>query len=228
MGKKAKLILLRHGQSMWNLKDLFTGWVDVPLSPKGIQEALDAGNEIADIPIDIIFISSLVRSSMTAMLAMSRHKGGKTPVIQHAGEGKLEEWAKIYSPENEAETIPVIAAWQINERMYGALQGMNKEKTREKYGPDQVKLWRRSYDIPPPEGECLKDTAERSIPYFKEMIVPQLKAGKNVLVAAHGNSLRSIVMHLDNLSREEVLSLELGTGVPIIYDFEDGKWTKVK
>ena len=226
MGKKAKLILLRHGQSVWNNKDLFTGWVDVPLSPQGIQEALDAGKKIADIPIDVIFISSLIRARMTAMLAMSEHHGNKVPVILHPGEGKMEEWGKMHSKETEASTIPVISAWEINERMYGNLQGLNKQKTREKYGNEQVRQWRRSYDIAPPEGECLKDTAARSIPYFKEMILPYLNEGKNVLVSAHGNSLRSIVMFLDNLSKEEVLALEIGTGVPIIYDFDEGKWTK--
>lgn len=226
MGKKAKLILLRHGESMWNNKDLFTGWVDVPLSPKGVEEALEAGRKIADIPIDVIFISALIRARMTAMLAMSQHHGSRVPVVLHPGEGKMEAWGKIHSDETLADTIPVISAWEINERMYGSLQGLNKQKTREKYGNEQVRQWRRSYDIAPPEGECLKDTAARSIPYFKEMILPYLNKGKNVLVSAHGNSLRSIVMFLDGLSNEEVLALEIGTGVPIFYDFEDGKWTK--
>ncbi len=223
----AKLILVRHGQSVWNQKDLFTGWVDVPLSQQGIEEALRAGDTIAHIPIDVIFISSLIRSQMTAMLAMSRHKGNKVPVILHPGEGKMDSWGKIYSEETKAETIPVISAWEINERMYGNLQGLNKQKTREKYGADQVKIWRRSYDVAPPEGECLKDTAARSIPYFKEMILPYLNEGKNVFVSAHGNSLRSIVMYLDNLSKEEVLALEIATGEPLFYDFEGGKWSKV-
>ena len=163
---------------------------------------------------------------MTAMLAMSEHKGGRVPVILHPGAGQIEDWGKIYSEDAQEKTIPVISAWQINERMYGALQGKNKEKCREKYGADQVKLWRRSYDIAPPQGECLKDTADRAIPYFKEKILPYLNAGKNVLVSAHGNSLRAIVMLLDSLSKEEVLSLEIGTGVPIIYDFQNGSWKK--
>lgn len=226
MGTKSKLILVRHGQSVWNKRDLFTGWVDVPLSKQGIQEAIKAGKQIADIPIDLIFVSTLIRSQLTAMLAMSEHKGGKVPRILHTGEGKVDEWNKIYDPETEKETIPVIKAWEINERMYGNLQGLNKQATREKFGDEQVKIWRRSYDVAPPEGESLKLTAERSIPYFKEKILPLLNEGKNIFVSAHGNSLRSIVMFLDNLSSEDVLKLEIGTGVPILYDFEDGKWTK--
>ena len=213
--QNAKLILMRHGQSEWNKKNLFTGWVDIPLSMEGIQEALRAGQKIADIPVDIIFISSLVRAQTTAMLAMSEHKGGKVPVIMHEGEGKLEEWAKIYNPAAAETVIPVYKSWQLNERMYGRLQGLNKQETIDKYGADQVKIWRRSYDVAPPEGESLAMTAARAVPYFKEKVLPFLKAGKNVLISAHGNSLRAIVMHLMNLTKEEVLELELATGEPL-------------
>lgn len=224
----SQLILLRHGQSEWNKNNLFTGWVDIPLSWEGVQEAIEAGDQIAHIPIDIIFNSSLIRAEMTAMIAMSRHQGGKVPLIRHPGEGKLEEWAKIYNPKAEKATIPVVSAWQLNERMYGELQGLNKQETMDKYGKEQVQLWRRSYDIPPPGGECLADTAARAIPYFKEFIVPYLAKGKNVLVSAHGNSLRAIIMHLDRLSKEEVLKLELATGQPIIYQYhEDGRLVQV-
>jgi 2,3-bisphosphoglycerate-dependent phosphoglycerate mutase len=226
MGKKAKLILVRHGESVWNKRNLFTGWVDVPLSQEGIEEALEAGKKIAHIPIDVIFMSTLIRSQMTAMLAMSQHKGEKVPRILHTGQGQLDAWNIIYDTLTEAATIPVITAWEINERMYGRLQGLNKQATREKYGDEQVKIWRRSYDVAPPEGESLKMNTERTIPYFKEKILPLLNAGKTILVSAHGNSLRSIVMYLDKLSKEDVLKLEIGTGVPILYDFEDGKWTK--
>lgn len=219
--KKTKLILLRHGQSEWNKLNLFTGWVDIPLSYEGIQEALNAGKQIADLPIDVIFISSLVRAQMTAMIAMSVHRGGKVPVLPHLG--KLKDWAKIYSPEAEKKTIPVIAAWELNERMYGELQGLNKQETREKFGDEQVHIWRRSYDVAPPNGECLADTAARAIPYFQNHVIPFLKEGKNVFIAAHGNSLRSIIMHLDGLSKEEVIKLELATGVPVIYNYSEGK-----
>lgn len=226
MKRPAKLIMMRHGQSEWNKQNLFTGWVDIPLSPEGIRESIEGGKKIADIPIDVIFVSSLIRSHMTAMLAMAEHKGGKVPYFLHPNQGKLEEWAQIYSEETKARCIPVISAWQLNERMYGKLQGLNKQKMREEYGEEQVKIWRRSFDVAPPEGESLAMTAARSIPYFKEMVIPYLEEGKNVFIAAHGNSLRSIVMYLDSLSKEEVINLELGTGVPIIYNYLSGAWQK--
>ncbi len=214
----AKLIMMRHGQSYWNLLNIFTGWVDIPLSPNGIQEAFRGGELIKDLPIDVIFMSSLVRAQMTAQLAMTLHSSKKVPVVIHQGEGKLQEWSEIYNQEAQDSTIPAYVAWQLNERMYGKLQGLNKQKTIEKYGAEQVKLWRRSYDIPPPDGESLKMTAERTIPYFQENIVPRLNRGENVFICAHGNSLRAIVMYLDNLSKEEVLELEIATGVPLIYE----------
>jgi 2,3-bisphosphoglycerate-dependent phosphoglycerate mutase len=206
--------------------NLFTGWVDIPLSKKGIDESIEAGKKIADIPIDVIFVSSLIRSSMTAMLAMSVHKSKKVPCVLHPGGGKLEEWAKVYSEEAKKSCIPVVSAWQLNERMYGELQGMNKQEMRDKFGDDQVQAWRRSYDIAPPGGESLEMTANRAIPYFEKEVVPYLKKGKNVFIAAHGNSLRAIIMKLDGLSKEEVVKLELPTGLPIIYTFDKGTWTK--
>ena len=221
-----KLIMMRHGQSRWNELNQFTGWVDVPLSEKGIQEALDGGELIKNIPIDIIVTTTLVRAQMTAFLAMSRHASGKVPVVLHPGEGKLEEWGKIYGSEAEKNTVPVIRCWELNERMYGELQGLNKAETAAKFGADQVQIWRRSYDVRPPEGESLEMTAARSIPYFENVIVPLLKQGKNVFISAHGNSMRSIIMDLDNLSKEEVVKLEIPTGAPIIYDFTNGKFTK--
>ena len=226
MTRKSRLIMIRHGQSEWNRLNLFTGWIDIPLSTQGIQESLEAGKQIAEIPIDLIFVSSLIRAQMTAMLAMSLHKSGKVPCVLHPGEGKLEEWAKNYSAESEANCIPVHTAWQLNERMYGALQGMNKQEMRKKFGDEQVQLWRRSFDLAPPDGESLAMTAARAIPYFKEKIVPHLQAGKNVLISAHGNSLRAIVMFLDGLSKEEVVKLELATGDPLHYSYSDGKWEK--
>ncbi len=222
----SKLILMRHGQSQWNFYNLFTGWVDIPLSAKGIEEALEGGRQIQDMTIDIIFTSSLIRAQMTAMLAMSLHHSGKVPVILHPGEGKLEEWAQIYSSETEAQTIPVIRAWELNERMYGELQGVNKAVMADKYGAEQVHIWRRSFDVPPPSGESLAMTAARAIPYFEKTILPYLEANQHVFIAAHGNSLRSIMMKLDQLTAQQVVSLELATGKPIIYDFDRGKFTK--
>lgn len=223
---KVKLILMRHGQSQWNQSNLFTGWVDIPLSKQGIEEALEGGRGIQNEPIDIIFTSTLIRAIMTAMLVMTIHHSGKVPVILHPGEGQLEKWGQIHSQVAESQTIPVIKAWELNERMYGELQGVNKKELADKYGPEQVQIWRRSFDVPPPNGESLKMTAARSIPYFEQTIVPYLKQGKNVFVAAHGNSLRSIIMDLDRLSPEEVVNLELATGLPVIYEYENGKFTK--
>jgi 2,3-bisphosphoglycerate-dependent phosphoglycerate mutase len=218
--KMSTLVLLRHGESMWNKKNVFTGWVDVPLSITGIDEALKAGAKIADINFDIIYTSTLVRAMQTTMLCMTKNNSSKTPIVIHTEGGKQEAWSKIYSKEMQKEIIPVYADWHLNERYYGELQGHNKAQTAELYGEKQVHLWRRSYDIPPPNGECLKDTAARTIPFFKEKIIPLLEDNNNILVVAHGNSLRSIVMHLDNLSEQQVLDLEIATGDPILYAYE--------
>jgi 2,3-bisphosphoglycerate-dependent phosphoglycerate mutase len=221
-----KLIMMRHGESEWNKLNQFTGWVDIPLSQKGIEEALEGGRRIKDIPIDIIVMTTLIRSQMTAMLAMSQHSSGKVPVVLHPGEGNLDKWGKIYNEEAANASIPCVICWELNERMYGELQGYNKAKLAEKYGAEQIKIWRRSYSIRPPNGESLEMTANRSIPYFEQKIVPLLEEGKNVFVSAHGNSLRAIIMVLDGLSKEEVLSLEIPTGVPIIYNYQKGKLVK--
>jgi 2,3-bisphosphoglycerate-dependent phosphoglycerate mutase len=167
-----------------------------------------------------------VRAQTTAFLAVSAHPAGKVPVVLHPGEGKLAEWSKIYSEATQAQTIPVICSWHLNERMYGELQGLDKAETIEKYGKEQVHIWRRSFDVPPPGGESLAMTAARTIPYFKEQILPQLNGGKNVLICAHGNSLRSIVMDLDGLTNEQVLQLEIATGEPSFYTFQNNQWKK--
>lgn len=191
----AILVLVRHGESQWNLENRFTGWVDVPLSPKGIEEAKAAGKKIKaeKIHFDMAYTSALKRAQETLRFM-------------------LEELGQTQ--------IPVEKDPALNERHYGDLQGLNKAETAKKYGDAQVKIWRRSYDVAPPGGESLKDTAARTLPYFGSKIIPDLKAGLNVLVSAHGNSLRSIVMELDKLSKEEVLELNLATGVPIIYHFD--------
>jgi len=214
------LVLVRHGESLWNKLNLFTGWVDIPLSEKGIQEALKAGELLKDYKFDVIFTSELVRAIQTAMLIMSRNKHGVAKVEHESG--KMKEWGIVYG-EHGKNYISVYKAWQLNERYYGKLQGWNKDYAREVYGDEQVLLWRRSYDIAPPDGESLKDTAGRTIPYLKERIIPELEKGKNVLVSAHGNSLRSVVMYIENLTKEEVLRLNIPTGVPLIYEYKDGK-----
>jgi 2,3-bisphosphoglycerate-dependent phosphoglycerate mutase len=189
----ATLVLLRHGQSQWNLDNKFTGWVDVPLTAQGEEEARKAGAKLKGIRFDKAYTSALQRAQRTLALAM-----------EVAGQPHL----------------PVTKDQALNERHYGDLQGLDKAETAKKFGDDQVKIWRRSYDIAPPNGESLKDTAARTLPYFNQYIVADLRAGKNIIVAAHGNSLRSIVMELDQLTREQVLELNLDTGVPIVYEFD--------
>ncbi len=195
------LVLLRHGESQWNLENRFTGWVDVDLSPKGEGEANNAGEKIKNLGVsfDHLFTSVLKRAMRTAEIALT-----------------------VSGQEN----IPVLRDKALNERMYGDLQGLNKAETAEKFGDEQVKIWRRSYDIPPPNGESLKDTAARTIPYYEENIKPMVDEGKNILITAHGNSLRSLVMFLDNLTKEEVLELNIPTGTPLVYEMEDGKVIK--
>ena len=174
---------------------------------------------------------------MTAMIALAQNDHGKTPVFQYNGpsdgsntsqnEARMIEWAQIRGDAGSTSILPVHVSWQLNERMYGDLQGLNKDATREQYGAEQVHIWRRSYDVPPPNGESLELTANRTIPYLENKIIPQLSNGKNLFVAAHGNSLRSIIMSIESLTKEQVLSLEVPTGVPIIYQFQENSWIKL-
>ncbi len=224
--KKPLLILMRHGQSVWNQKNLFTGWVDIPLSEKGIKEALEGGEKIKKIPLDVIFTSSLIRAHMTLLLAMLPHASKKVPVFIHEDKKRF-QWSQIHYQKAEKGTIPVYSSWKLNERMYGNLQGMNKEDARKQYGKEQVKIWRRSFDIAPPEGESLKDTAKRALPFFFKNIEPFLQNKKTVFLVAHGNSLRAILMKLENLDKKQILELEIPTGEPIIYRYQRGQYTKV-
>lgn len=188
-----KLVLVRHGQSVWNLQNRFTGWVDVPLSEKGKEEAYRAGELLKDIRFDVGYTSALTRAQETLRIIL----------------------------ETVGLLIPVIKDQALNERHYGALQGLNKDRAREKWGAEIVHLWRRSYDIPPPEGESLKDTAARTIPFLERAIMGDIYDGRNVIVAAHGNSLRSIVMYLEKLSPEEIVKVEIPTGTPIVYELDE-------
>lgn len=188
----ASLILIRHGQSVWNASNRFTGWTDVDLSDKGVIEAEEAGRQLSDIRIDVVHTSDLIRAQRTAKIVIQQN-------------------------ESSGEDVPTKYDWRLNERHYGALQGLNKAETAEKHGAEQVQIWRRSFDVPPPEGESLEMTAERTIPYFTEEILPDLESGKNVLVSAHGNSLRSIVMHIERISPDDIVSLEIPTGSPLLY-----------
>ncbi|KAE9603886.1 putative phosphoglycerate mutase (2,3-diphosphoglycerate-dependent) [Lupinus albus] len=223
---EAALILIRHGESLWNEKNLFTGCVDVPLSKKGIDEAIEAGKRISSIPVDVIFTSALIRAQMTAMLAMTQHRRKKVPIVMHNQSEQARTWSQVFSEDTKKQSIPVVASWQLNERMYGELQGLNKQETADRYGKEQVHEWRRSYDIPPPNGESLEMCAERAVAYFRDQIEPQLLSGKNVMIAAHGNSLRSIIMYLDKLTSQEVISLELSTGIPMLYIFKEGRFIR--
>ncbi len=189
----ARLVLLRHGESQWNLENRFTGWVDVPLTPRGIQEAKNAGDKLRGFTFDRAFTSVLARANETLRLA-----------LEAIGQSSL----------------PIVKDKALNERMYGELQGLNKAETAKKYGEAQVKIWRRSYDIPPPGGESLKDTAERVLPYYEQTIKPYLMKGETILIAAHGNSLRALTMELEQLSREQVLELNIPTGAPVLYELD--------
>ncbi|MFH0927809.1 MAG: 2,3-diphosphoglycerate-dependent phosphoglycerate mutase [Candidatus Micrarchaeota archaeon] len=195
----AKLALIRHGESLWNKENKFTGWIDIALSENGENEAHSCAKKLKNFKFDIAYTSVLKRAIDTLQIIMDDNK-----------------WK-----------LPVIKDKAINERMYGDLQGKNKDEMSAEFGKEQVHLWRRSYDIAPPNGESLKDTAARAIPYFKEHILKDLKDGKNVIVSAHGNSLRAIVMYLEHLSKEEVLNLNIPTGIPYVYEIsKSGKVEK--
>lgn len=184
------LAIVRHGQSLWNRENRFTGWVDVPLTSVGEDEARQAGVRLAGRTFDVAYTSALTRAQQTLQL-----------LLDEAGM-----------------TLPVIRDQALNERHYGDLQGLNKAETAKRYGDEQVKIWRRSFSTPPPNGESLADTAARTLPFFERAILGDIAQDKNVLVVAHGNSNRSIVMQLDGLSETEVLQLEIATGVPIVYE----------
>jgi 2,3-bisphosphoglycerate-dependent phosphoglycerate mutase len=221
MDPMIKLVLLRHGESTWNKENLYTGWTDVDLSEKGTREAKEAGRLLKEggYEFDLAYTSVLKRAIRTLWLA-------------------LDEMDLLW--------LPVIKTWRLNERHYGALQGLNKAQTAEQYGEKQVKVWRRSYDVPPPPlarddprwpghdpryadvapdelplAECLKDTVARFLPWWHAEAVPLLKTGKRVIIAAHGNSLRALVKYLDDISDEEIVELNIPTGIPLVYELDD-------
>ena len=195
--KKSNLVLVRHGQSEWNKKNLFTGWKDPELTNKGIEEAIKAGKDLKtkNIKFDIMFTSDLLRAQETGRL-----------ILENMGQSD----------------IPVIKNQCLNERNYGDLAGLNKDDAREKWGEEQVHVWRRSFDVPPPGGESLKDTAERVLPYFHSEIFPKVEDGLDVLIAAHGNSLRALVMELEKINSDEIVKLEIATGDPLTYEYSMG------
>lgn len=224
----SKLILVRHGFSLWNAANKFTGWVDVPLSERGRAEATIASCKLAEknITVDVCFTSLLIRTIETAIICLTEAdsvRGGKVPIIQHdADDPDWHGWDKYDG--NPAEEIPIFPSQALDERHYGDLQGLNKEETAAKFGKEQVKEWRRSYYTRPPGGESLEDTKNRVTPFFQGRIMAHVKHGDTVLVAAHGNSLRAMIMVLENLTPEGVPHVELITGVPIIYELDcEGK-----
>ena len=195
---RSNLVLVRHGQSEWNEKNLFTGWKDPELTQKGAQEARNAGRELLgqEYVFDVMYTSALRRAQETGRIILEEM--GLTDIV-------------------------TVRDQRLNERDYGDLSGLNKDDARERWGEDQIHVWRRSYDTPPPGGESLKDTANRVLPYFEEVILPNLVAGKNILVAAHGNSLRALIMKIESISPLEIVKLEIDTGKPIYFSCEDGK-----
>ena len=192
--KSRNLVLVRHGQSEWNAKNLFTGWKDPGLTDQGLAEAKNAGKLILDesIQFDFMYTSMLSRAQRTGDIILG--------VLNH-------------------KEIPIVKNEALNERDYGSLAGLNKDDARKKWGEEQVHIWRRSFDIPPPDGESLKDTADRVLPYFEAEIMPKVISGSSILIAAHGNSLRALIMKLDSISSENIVKLEIPTGAPIQYEF---------
>jgi 2,3-bisphosphoglycerate-dependent phosphoglycerate mutase len=224
----SKLVLIRHGQSLWNAENKFTGWVDVPLSERGRAEAMIAACKLNDekINFDVCFTSLLIRTQETAIICLTECesvRGGKVPIMQHTADDPNWHGWNNYNGKKEEE-LPIFPSQALDERYYGELQGLNKAETVAKFGQEQVKLWRRSYDVRPPGGESLEDTKNRVIPFFKSRILTHLKEGDDVLVSAHGNSLRAMIMELEQLTPEEVTQVEFITGVPIVYDLDaEGK-----
>lgn len=214
----ATLIVVRHGESVWNLENRFTGWVDVPLSAKGMQEAVHAGILLKNHRFDAVFTSHLYRSIETMQL-MFRQSADQRTVISYDEDDASFESRQNHSGNPEQE-LPVFQTKALAERYYGQLQGLNKKETAEKYGADQVFKWRRSFDIRPPGGDSLKDTIERVMPYFEAKIKPLLLQGKNVLIVAHGNSIRAIVKYLEKLSDDQIPLVEMGLGVPVEYTLD--------
>lgn len=212
------LILLRHGESAWNLQNRFTGWVDVSLSRRGIEEAIACGEMLRDFAFDTVCTSTLIRAQHTLYEVLKGNAHTEHYKCLHPDQ---RSWYDQYQadPADRGE-LGVYISEALNERYYGDLQGLNKAAAAERFGAEQVHIWRRSYDVPPPNGESLKMTAERTLPYYHAHIEPLLREGRTVLVVAHGNSLRSIIMHLEGMTPEQILQYELATGAPHVYDLD--------
>lgn len=214
-----KLVLIRHGQSVWNLENRFTGWADVALSKKGILEAKNAGRKLKDFKFDAAYTSELMRAQMTLFEILNINNNDNKFFKAHLKDSV--RYNKFFRKQKELNYIKLTLAEQLNERDYGDLEGLNKLDTAKKFGDEQVHIWRRSYDVAPPGGECLKDTYKRAVPYYKKVIEKDLKKNKNVIIAAHGNSLRAIIKYIEKISDKDIVNLEIKTGTPLVFDFDE-------
>lgn len=217
----SQLVLVRHGESRWNLENRFSGWVDVPLSESGIEEAVICATELNGTKFDIAFTSKLERAQSTLVIALAQQH--KTGVFQHEGESKYYKWT-CDSNRCSINDIPVYSSELLNERYYGDLQGMRKDDAAVQYGEIQLMKWRRGYDAKPPKGESLKDTYKRMLPYHKRRVEKAVMEGMNVLLVGHGNTLRALMKHLENISDKDVPFLDLPHGRPIVYSYKRKKW----
>lgn len=219
--KQSQLILFRHGDSRWNNANRFTGWVDIPLSEQGIYECLISSERLEGLRLDVAFCSQLIRAQQSLFIVLS--KQDYTGVFMHP---KSNTNARFHHKYFKHDEIPIIASDKLNERYYGDLQGMDKDDARAKFGEEQVFNWRRGWNAVPPNGESLKDTYERVVPYFEHEILPHVKKKKNVIVSAHGNSLRAIIKHIEGISDNNIPNLHFPTGQIVIYGYTNGKLTR--
>jgi 2,3-bisphosphoglycerate-dependent phosphoglycerate mutase len=216
----SKLVLVRHGESRWNLDNRFTGWVDVPLSANGIREAQATAKRLKRMNFDVAFTSRLTRAQSTLLIILSEQN--RTGVFQHVGEGEYYKWT-CSSNRCTKDDIPIYPDKRLNERYYGDLQGLDKAEANRVYGKQRVFLWRRGFTNKPPGGESLKMTFDRVYPYFSRTIMRRVRMGENVLLAAHGNTLRAIMMHLQRIKSADIPYLDLPQGKPIIYEYKKGR-----
>ena len=219
----AKLFLQRHLKSQWNLENRYAGWVDNPLSDEGLSMADEAAELLKGERFDVVFTSPLSRNQQTTLEILKRLD--QKPLFLHVDGGKREQWETFEG--GNGTCLPAYVSEKLNERYYGKLQGLNKEESKKTFGEDQIKLWRRSYDIAPPEGESLKDTLNRVLPFYQEKIEPLLKEGKNVLIVSSGNTLRSIVKYAESISDDEIINFEIGFGGLVKYEFDGKEYKKI-
>jgi len=224
------LVLVRHGEARLNLEKRFAGWLDTPLTEKGIEDALSCASDLAGIDFDLAFTSRLIRARETLFLILSKQKKAGILVHEAGAEGEAAFHRERYSfPEKLMDdVIPIYSNEALNERYYGLLQGKKKKKMKEKYGDEQIFIWCRSFETGPPGGESLKDISARAVPFFEKEILPAVKEGKNVIVCAHQNSLRALIKHIENISDEAIPSVAFATATPLVYRYSEGRLVKDK